>query len=982
MPPNPFMKKLLVGLLLLSLNSIAQISEQWAKSYSASGDYSAKFTCVAKDNLGNFYVGGYVIQPSNNRDYLVAKLNSLGDTLWTKIVNGSDFSGDEVTAIAVDKFSNVYVTGFANGNGTGNDILTIKLTTNGDTVWTKIYNHTSNEDDNAYSIAVDTAGNVFVTGESDNNASSIDNYNYVTIKYSSTGVQQWVRRDGVSGNSRAVKVLTDPAGNSYITGRNYSGGDDNIKTIKYDASGAVVWSKSYDGGSDDRALSMAIDSSFAAVYVTGRSDNGNDDDMITLKYSTTTTSNNPLWVKVYNNVDDDRGVDIAVDAAGNIYVTGETDADASINRNWNFVTIKYASNSVQQWAKTYNSSGTQADIPVGICVDASGNVCVTGESDLDLNPLIDNYRFTTLNYNSLGTLQWTATFAGTSNSTGGAEAIICDASGNFIVVGSTENTNTQKDAIAIKYNAAGSPLWNKSYLGLGDNSDNAYKIVTDAANNSYIAGYAISEETDRNMCSIKFNTNGDTQWVKKYNGTSSISNEVANDLVIDASGNVYVAGFTKNSGQSNDVTVIKYNSNGDSVWINKYNNALINGSDKANSIALDNSGNCYVCGYSETSNNFVVSDDFLLIKYNSSGAQQWAVKYNGTANGEDRAEQLLIGTTGIYISGKSWNGNYNDYTLVKYNFNGVQQWVKSNTLFFGDNNPAQCYLDNSENIIMVGKGTTIGNTDYDYFTVKYDAAGNLLWSKIVNGAANGNDEAKAICGDNAGNYYVTGFSDVDPNSAQINYDYFTIAYNSNGDTLWTRTYNGSGNGNDKATAIAADGAGNIIVTGESENGIAGNSNLNIVTLNYSSLGSLLLYANYNGSGNATDSPNAISLKNGNVFICGETYSGSTTQKDILVLKYDNFNVGIKPTKQKKDESITLYPMPVLTDIQIDLSDFKNRAKNMSFVLVNPLGEEIQSWLLSDAEIQKLSRGQIMSGMYFYKIIEQTNVLASGKIVFW
>lgn len=54
------MKKLLVGLLLLSLNSIAQISEQWAKSYSASGDYSAKYTCVAKDNLGNFYVGGYV----------------------------------------------------------------------------------------------------------------------------------------------------------------------------------------------------------------------------------------------------------------------------------------------------------------------------------------------------------------------------------------------------------------------------------------------------------------------------------------------------------------------------------------------------------------------------------------------------------------------------------------------------------------------------------------------------------------------------------------------------------------------------------------------------------------------------------------------------------------------------------------------------------------------------------------------------------
>ncbi len=282
---------------------------------------------------------------------------------------------------------------------------------------------------------------------------------------------------------------------------------------------------------------------------------------------------------------------------------------------------------------------------------------------------------------------------------------------------------------------------------------------------------------------------------------------------------------------------------------------------------------------------------------------------------------------------------------------------------------------------MVGKGTTIGNTDYDYFTVKYDAAGNLLWSKIVNGAANGNDEAKAICGDSAGNYYVTGFSDVDPNSAQINYDYFTIAYNSNGDTLWTRNYNGSGNGNDKATAIAADGAGNIIVTGESENGSLGNSNLNIVTLNYSSLGSLLLYANYNGTGNATDSPNAISLKNGNVFICGETYSGAISQKDILVLKYDNFNVGINSSEPTHEATIKLYPIPVLTDFQVDLSDVKNRSKKMTFVLINPLGEEIASWFLNSSDVQNLSRGQINSGLYFYKIIEQTKVLATGKIVF-
>lgn len=973
------MKKLVYCFFLFALNSYAQISEQWAFRYSGLGDYSAKYTCVAKDITGNFYLGGYTVSIDNNRDYLIVKLNSAGDTLWTRTYRGTDNSADEVNAIAVDKNSNVYVTGFANGNGTGNDILTIKLNTNGDTLWKRFYNYTANDDDNGNSLALDTAGNVFVTGESDANPSGIDNFDYITLKYDAAGNQMWANRYGATGTDKAVKVVTDISGNCYVTGRTYANGlDDNFATIKYSASGVQQWLKTYDGGANDRAVAMAIDSSSSFIYVTGRSDNGFDDDIVTLKYGQ--SAGTLTWTKVYNNVDDDRPVAITVDAAGFVYVTGQSDADASINRNWNFITVKYAANSVLQWSKVYTSSITipYEDVPSDIRVNSAGDVFVTGMCDFDPSALNQNFNFTTLKYTNAGTLQWTKTFAGNANSTGGAKALIVDNNGLPLVVGSAENLLTKKDALAIKYDALGNEIWNKSYLGNGDNSDNAYKIKVDASENSYIVGYSINEETDRNMLTAKLNSLGDSQWVRKYNGTANVSIDLANDLKTDANGNVFVVGSTKNSGSSNDFTTIKYTSIGDSSWIVKYNNALLNGSEKANAIDFDANGNCYVTGYGETQNG-TISDDFLTIKYNPNGVQQWALKYNGTGNGEDRANFVKVGSAHVFVGGKSWNGSNFDFAIQVYTLAGSLAGIGIFDGIVGDDIPTGMEIDAAENVYFTGKSETAAG-DWDFATVKFNASGTLVWTKKFNGSLNSNDIPNGIALDNSSNVFVTGVTDKDILGTTHSADFATLAYTSNGDTLWAKKYNGASNLDDAAMAIALDAYGNCFVTGEVENGSASVSNLDIVTLKYSPSGSLLVSATYNGTGNAKDSPNSISIHNDNVYVCGESNGGAASQKDLLVLKYDDFVLGNKSII-KAENGVKIHPNPANTYFEFNLTNEELGNFHANFLLYNETGELISNKEILKSGRQVFEKNNLPSGLYFYKIIQDGRVKDAGKISF-
>ena len=142
-------------------------------------------------------------------------------------------SDDEAKAIAVDGSGNVYVTGQLAVQDIVDDYATIKYNSAGQQQWVARYDGPADYSDQATAIAVDGSGSVYVTGRSYGSGSS---YDYATIRYNSSGQQQWVARyDGpVNYEDAATAIAVDGSGSVYVTGASYgSESDYDYATIKY-----------------------------------------------------------------------------------------------------------------------------------------------------------------------------------------------------------------------------------------------------------------------------------------------------------------------------------------------------------------------------------------------------------------------------------------------------------------------------------------------------------------------------------------------------------------------------------------------------------------------------------------------------------------------------------------------------------------------------------------------------------------------------
>jgi len=221
----------------------AQVDTAWVRRYNGAANASDYARAMAVDNAGNVYVTGNTANNENwpyDHDYLTVKYNTSGDLLWVSTYAGpgaAQNNDDYALAIAVDDAGNAYVTGHSPGSGTSDDVLTIKYEPGGDTAWVRRYNGPGNDVDVGSAIAVDGSGNVYVTG---NTYSAATSDNYLTIKYDSNGNMIWLTEyNGPPGDGGdySTAIALDTAGNIYITGRSFGGwsplGMDDYLTIKY-----------------------------------------------------------------------------------------------------------------------------------------------------------------------------------------------------------------------------------------------------------------------------------------------------------------------------------------------------------------------------------------------------------------------------------------------------------------------------------------------------------------------------------------------------------------------------------------------------------------------------------------------------------------------------------------------------------------------------------------------------------------------------
>jgi len=146
----------------LSTSVQAQVTEAWAARYNGPGS-GDEARALAVYSAGNVYVTG-TSDGGTDYDYATIKYDSSGNQLWAARYNGPGNLGDAASALAVDAAGNVYVTGGSNGAGTGDDYATVKYDSNGNQLWAARYNGPGNSIDEARALAVDAAGNVTVNG--------------------------------------------------------------------------------------------------------------------------------------------------------------------------------------------------------------------------------------------------------------------------------------------------------------------------------------------------------------------------------------------------------------------------------------------------------------------------------------------------------------------------------------------------------------------------------------------------------------------------------------------------------------------------------------------------------------------------------------------------------------------------------------------------------------------------------------------------
>jgi len=387
-----------------------------------------------------------------------------------------------------------------------------------------------------------------------------------------------------------------------------------------------------------------------------------------------------------------------------------------------------------------------------------------------------------------------------------ARAVAVDGSGNVYVTGSSYASNGLPDYATVKYSPSGDALWVQRYNGPGDNWDAAWDLALDASGNVYVTGVSYGADFF-DYVTIKYSPSGTEEWVARYDEANS--DDWANALAVDGSGNVYVTGYSIGSGTFYDYATVKYGPSGTQEWVARYNGPG-NTKDRAWDVAVDGSGNVYVTG--DSGEGSINLSDYVTVKYSPSGVEQWAARYN---NVYDYATALAVDAAGnVHVTGYSYgSGTFYDYVTIKYNPDGTIRWLDRYHGGVGDDFAYALAVDAAGNVYVTGESVGSG-TGSDYATVKYSARGRRHWAARYDSPSPGfaSDRANAIAVDASGNVYVTGESD-EPGGTET--DFATVKYSKSGAEQWVARYNDPANAFDQAAALAVDASGNVHVTGSS-----------------------------------------------------------------------------------------------------------------------------------------------------------------------
>ena len=413
----------------------------------------------------------------------------------------------------------------------------------------------------------------------------------------------------------------------------------------------------------------------------------------------------------------DRASALAVDGAGNVYVTG---ASMGGGTHRDYVTLKYAPDGRTEWVASHNGAGGGRDEATALVLDTDGNPCVTGESTA-ANGLTD---YTTIVYGRDGNPLWVADYDGPAAGHDTAYALATDASGHLWVTGESTGEGTGLDMATVRYDPDGTQEWAARYDGPASGGDGAYALSLDAAGNAYLAGYSWGGDTaGQDLLVVSYDAGGALRWTARYDGPGG-GTDAAYAVAVSADGVVYVTGPSLGDGTDFDYATLSLDPQGTTRWIARYDGPA-GGIDVSRALVLDGREGVCVTGRSQ---GIGTGYDMATVCYDPDGAVTRTSRFNGPGNGQDEAVSMVLDPAGrLFVAG---------YGCMR-----------------SDPSTHQCL-------------------DFDLVAVGFDAAGVERWALRHGGPAGTFHQATAVAADASGNLYMAGESE----GRGTHFDYVTLGY--------------------------------------------------------------------------------------------------------------------------------------------------------------------------------------------------------------
>jgi len=402
---------LLTVLTLLSVVTFSSISVQAEPWLTAGGMFGS---AAAIDNEGSLLVVGSSVPFSNGQSqaFFFKYVSSLPDSTLDQRACMRTFGNGEPLetfgySITTDVSDNIYITGATQTfGGEDYDVFIQEYTSSCNLLNTIQWGGAGN--DIPHGITTDTVGNVYVVGSTDSFGNGLTQI--FLLKYDTEGELQFSQTWGTT-NSFGNGVAVDNLGNVYVVGTTTNGGaGTQIVVLKYDSSGNLLFDKMVGGGiQNSYGTGVAVDGA-GNVYVTGYTyglgPTPGISAVILLKYD---QLGNLIFQGIWGGKQNDAATGIAVDIDGNVYLTGYTKSYSITPGVPSAFLLKFDEAGNLLFQRVWG--GNRGDFGYGIAVDTTENAYVTGYT-FSFGPNSQGANFFILKYDIAGNLQWTKLYGG------------------------------------------------------------------------------------------------------------------------------------------------------------------------------------------------------------------------------------------------------------------------------------------------------------------------------------------------------------------------------------------------------------------------------------------------------------------------------------------------------------------------------------------------------------------------------------------